>query len=374
MSAKRKKLLIVGGGIAGLSLASQSTRDFDVTVVEAEFSTGYHSTGRSAAVFHIAFENDVIHRLSLASESFFREPPSPFGSVSSSLHNMMIARPDESDLVEGFLETWSGRCPWLKRLRRSQMLDYVPVLADVFTQGVLDVRSRSLDVHSLMDGYRRKLTEAGGQILSQRRLVELHDESGLWTANFESGQSIQSDILVNAAGAWADDVASMAGVNPIGLAPKRRTGLRVHPEFEVEDWPMCYLATGELYFKPEGNALMLSPVDATESEPCDAQPEDLDVAIGMDRLQRCLKLNIDRPTETWAGLRSFVPDGTPVIGYAPDHPGLFWYAAFGGFGVQTSPACSLIGETLLRGNAAPLPFDVTESEVGPSRLETPLAS
>ena len=369
MSTGRKKLLIVGGGIAGLSLASQATGDFDVTVVEAEFSTGYHSTGRSAAVFHIAFENDVIHRLSLASESFFRDPPYPFGSVSSSLHNLMIARPDESELVEGFLRNWSERCPWLKRVRRSEMLDYVPVLADEFTQGVLDVRSRSLDVHSLMDGYRRKLTEAGGQILSQRRLVGLHDESGLWTAIFESGETIQSDILVNAAGAWADEVALLAEVKPIGLVPKRRTGLRVHPEFDVEDWPMCYLATGELYFKPEGNALMLSPVDATESVPCDAQPEDLDVAIGMDRLQRCLKLNIDRPTEAWAGLRSFVPDGAPVIGYAPDHPGLFWYAAFGGFGVQTSPACSLIGATLLRGNAEPLPLDVTESEVGPSRLK-----
>lgn len=345
-----------------------ASRQFDTTVVEAEFQPGYHSTGRSAAVFHIAFENDTVHRLSLASESFFINPPKSFGTVATSLENMMIATMDERDVVDSFLDTWMGRCPWLQRLNGTDIARQIPVIRNMFQEGVLDKRSLALDVHALLDGYRRAFVERGGEVMTNRRLVELDDSQGHWKASFAQGDSIEADIVVNAAGAWADEVASLAGVQPVGLVPKRRTGLRIQPDVDFKNWPMCYRATGDLYFKPEGNSIMLSPADATESPPCDAQPEMLDLAVAMDRLHECTLLKVDRPHETWAGLRSFVSDELPVIGFAKDHSGFFWHAAFGGFGVQTSPACGKLGAELLGGNSTTASVEVSQQSVSPGRF------
>ena len=368
MTDRRQSVLVVGGGIAGLSLAMHASRDFDVTVIEAEFQPGYHSSGRSAAVFHIAFENDIVHRLSLDSESFFIEPPKGFGDIASSLEHMLVAKSEEQSRIDEFLDTWSQRCPWLRRIARSDIVDRIPLLTDDYTTGALDVRSLAIDVHTLLDCYRRSVIERGGRVVTQRRLVELDDTNGGWRASFAQGDPITADILVNAAGAWADQIAEMAGIAPIGLVPKRRTGLRVHMDPSIQNWPMCYTASHNLYFKPEGSALMLSPVDATESPPCDAQPEMYDVAVALDRLRECLGLQVDRPSETWAGLRNFVRDGAPVIGYAADHPGFFWHSAFGGFGVQTSPACAKVGAELLGCRGHPLSVNVSPAEIGPERL------
>lgn len=363
----RPRLIVVGGGIAGFSLAMHVSRRFDVTVVEAEFQPGYHSTGRSAAVFHIAFENDTVHRLSLESESFFLDPPRSFGTIAVSLENMMIAKTSEQDVVDSFLDTWIGRCPWLERLNGSDIIRRIPVIRTNFQAGVLDTRSLALDVHALLEGYRRTFLASGGEIMTSRRLVELDDSSGYWKASFAQGDSIEADIVVNAAGAWADEVAQLGGVQPVGLVPKRRTGLRIQPDVDFKKWPMCYRANGDLYFKPEGNSIMLSPADATESPPCDAQPELLDLALAMERLRECTTLNVERPHETWAGLRSFVKDELPVIGFANDHSGFFWHAAFGGFGVQTSPACGKLGAELLNG-ATTISMDVSNQSVSPGRF------
>lgn len=368
ISSPRPRILVVGGGIAGFSIAMFASRRFETTVVEAEFQPGYHSTGRSAAVFHIAFESDTIHKLSLASEPFFLDPPQSFGTVATSLHNLMIATNEERELVDSFLDTWLNRCPWLKRMNRTDITRRIPVLQAKFQEGALDSRSRALDVHSLLDGYRRGLLSNGGTVLTNHRLMELDDSRGYWKATFAQGNSLEADIIVNAAGAWADEVANLAAIEPVGLVPKRRTGLRIQPEVEFKNWPMCYRASGDLYFKPEGNSIMLSPVDATESPPCDAQPEPFDLALAMERFQECTSLHVDRPHETWAGLRSFVRDELPVIGFAKDHPGFFWYAAFGGFGVQTSPACAKLGAELLCGDAIPTSIDVSSETISPDRF------
>lgn len=366
----RPSVLVVGGGIAGFSLAMHASRCFDTTLVEAEFQPGYHSTGRSAAVFHIAFENDAVHRLSLESESFFLNPPKSFGTVATSLENMMIAKTEELNIVTSFLDTWIGRCPWLQRLDGKEINQRIPVIRGCFQEGVLDKRSLALDVHTLLEGYRRSFVDSGGEVLTSRRLVELDDSHGYWKASFDQGESIETDIVVNAAGAWADEVANLAEVRPIGLVPKRRTGLRIQPNVDFRNWPMCYRATGDLYFKPEGNSIMLSPADATSSPPCDAQPEMLDMALAIERLHECTTLNVNRPHETWAGLRSFVADELPVIGFAGDHPGFFWHAAFGGFGVQTSPACGRLGAGLLNGESSPLSIDVSTLSVSPARFSS----
>lgn len=364
----RPKILVVGGGIAGLSLAMHASHRFDVTVVEAEFQPGYHSTGRSAAVFHIAFESDTIHRLSLESETFFLNPPNSFGTIATSLQNMMIAKQNERDLVDTFLDTWSNRCPWLQRLNRKDIVRHIPVIHTEFQDGVLDRRSLALDVHSLLEGYRRGLVANGSEILTDRRLVELDDSHGHWIAAFAQGESLEADIIVNAAGAWADEVATLANVQTIGLVPRRRTGLRIQPDVDFKNWPMCYRASGDLYFKPEGSSIMLSPVDASDSPPCDAQPELLDLALALDRFRECTTLRVDRPHETWAGLRSFVSDELPVIGFAEEHSGFFWHAAFGGFGVQTSPACGKLGAELLNGNSSPSSVDISVASISPRRF------
>lgn len=364
----RPRLLVVGGGIAGFSLAMHALQRFDTTIVEAEFQPGYHSTGRSAAVFHIAFENDMVHRLSLESESFFLDPPKPFGTIATSLENMMIAKTEEQDVVDSFLDTWKGRCPWLQRLNGSDIVSRIPVIRADFRAGVLDTRSLGLDVHTLLEGYRRSFVDRGGEILTNRRLVELDDSLGHWKANFAQGDYLEVDIVANAAGAWADEIANLAGVQPIGLVPRRRTGLRIQPDVDFKNWPMCYRASGDLYFKPEGNSIMLSPADATESPPCDAQPEMLDLALAMDRLHECTTLNIERPHETWAGLRSFVGDELPVVGFAKDHAGFFWHAAFGGFGVQTSPACGKLGAELLNGDSSTISMNVSKHSLSPARF------
>ena len=353
-----------------MSLGMRATNDFDVTVVEAEFQPGYHSSGRSAAVFHIPFENDVVHRLSLMSESFFADPPETFGGVAGTLGNMMIATFEERHRVEEFLDTWTGRCPWLKRVVRDEMISLVPVLSPEFQLGVLDEKSKWLDTHALLDGYRRQLLESGGRLETSFRIVEIDDSKGFWTVTSNQGQTIEADILVNAAGAWADEVAQLAHVDKIGLVPRRRTGLRVHPSIPIANWPMCYLASGGLYFKPEGETLMLSPADAMVSAANDAQPEIIDVAIALDRLNQVTGLDFDRPAESWAGLRSFVDDEAPVIGFAPDHPNFFWFAAFGGFGIQTSPACSQIGCGLLRNKPFLPPSCVDPEELSPIRLHS----
>lgn len=364
----RPRILVVGGGIAGFSLAMQVSRQFDTTVVEAEFQPGYHSTGRSAAVFHIAFENDTVHRLSLESESFFLDPPKSFGTIATSLENMMIAKSEELNIVESFLDTWIGRCPWLQKLNGRDITARIPVVRTNFQEGVLDTRSLALDVHALLEGYRRTFVDSGGEVMTNRRLVELDDSGGYWTASFDQGNSLEVDIVVNAAGAWADEVATLGGVQPVGLVPKRRTGLRIQPDVDFKNWPMCYRATGDLYFKPEGSSIMLSPADATESPPCDAQPELLDMALAIDRLHECTTLKVERPHETWAGLRSFVRDELPVIGYAKDHSGFFWHAAFGGFGVQTSPACGKLGAEMLKGESSTGSIDVLKQSVSPGRF------
>lgn len=342
-----QRVLVIGGGIAGLSIAARVSPHFDVTVVEAEFQPGYHSSGRSAAVYHKPFENDVVHRLSLASESFFKEPPRGFGTVADSIDHLQVADEVGKPHLDRFFDTWIERCPWLERVEGSSLRDRVPILASHWRYGVNDSHSLTLEVHELLDGFRRQLIENRGSVLHSHRLQALDDSRGFWSATFTNGKAVEADIVVNAAGAWADEVADFAGLKPLGLEPRRRTGIRVDPKVEVRNWPMCYFTNQGLYFKPEGDVLMASPVDATLSEPCDAQPEILDVALTVDRLNHATTLEFERPLESWAGLRTFVSDGIPVLGFDRDHDGFFWYAAFAGCGFQTAPAASELARRML---------------------------
>lgn len=344
---KQDRIVVIGGGIAGIATAAELAGEFDVTVVEQEFQPGYHSTGRSAAVLHLAFENDVVHRLTRIAEPFYREPPSGFEQLAEPIDHIAFDTSENRELVESFVENWIERCPWLRILNPQELRSRALLLGDQIDSGALDSRSMRLHVDAILQGYRRLFGERGGTILPSRRVLDIDRRASNWRLAIDQSDPIEADILVNAAGAWADEIAEMAGVRPIGLQPRRRTGVIVDPQRDCSSHPMCYRASGGIYFKPEGPLLMVSPADATDSAPCDAQPEELDVAMVIDTLNRCTKLDIERPVNTWAGLRSFVPDGQPVIGFDLMDDQFFWVAALGGFGIQTAPAYSNIAASLI---------------------------
>lgn len=362
----RESVAIVGGGIAGLSLASQAAPHFNVTVLETEFQPGYHSTGRSAAVLHIPFENDVVHQLTLESVGFFKSPPTGFQGIAESLSTLRIGRIADESKVEQFFETWVGRCPWLERLSQHKLLSECPILSNDFTTGVVDDQSLHLDVHYLLTRTRQAFKELGGRVETNFRVVSIESVQGSWRLTSDNGKTVRADIIVNAAGAWLDDIARLAGIQTLGVQAKRRTGIRCKLSVFSSSWPMCYLITDDLYFKPDGRSLMLSPCDATPSEPCDAQPEMIDIAQAIAHLERSTTLRDVVPDECWAGLRVFVRDQCPVIGYDHNHPGFFWYGAFGGFGVQSAPGCSKLGMMLLRHDASPN-TSVSVKHLSPSR-------
>lgn len=342
------RIAIVGGGMAGLSTAAKLVEHAQVTVVEAEFQCGYHSSGRSAAVFHIPFENDVISQLSALSEQAFIYPDDGYQEVSTPLPSVQFADFENKRYIEETLDNWTSRCPWIKPINRSELVARLPILDDRYETGTLDDRSLKLDVSSLLEGHRRRINHLDGSIRTGFRLREGSWLRDKWLLESESGERLEVDVVVNAAGAWANDVATRCDVDEKPLQPLRRTAVLVDPEIAVESWAMGYRAGGGLYFKPEGKLLMVSPADEIESAPCDAQPEIVDIAETLDRFNQTTTLRIDAPTQTWAGLRTFAPDRLPLIGYDALHPRFFWLTGFGGFGIQTSPGYSkLAAEQIL---------------------------
>lgn len=365
----RDRVVVIGGGIAGISTATELAVEFDVTLVEQEFQPGYHSTGRSAAVLHLAFENDVVHRLTRIAEPFYRDPPPGFDQLADPIDHIAFDTLENRDLVESFVDNWIGRCPWLALLDSNELHSRAPLLRKQYVAGTLDTRSMRLHVDAILQGYRRLFIERGGTFLPSRRVLEIDRRMSTWRLTFNQSNPIEAEVIVNASGAWADEIAAFAGVPLIGLQPRRRTGVIVDPHIECTNHPMCYRASGGIYFKPEGPLLMVSPADATDSPPSDAQPEELDVAIVIDTLNKCTELNVDRPVNTWAGLRSFAPDAKPVVGFDPNDDQFFWVAALGGFGIQTAPAYSKIAASLIASRPERRSDLVSADELSPERFE-----
>lgn len=367
---KGDRIVVIGGGIAGMATAAELAENFDVTIVEQEFQPGYHSTGRSAAVLHLAFENDVVHRLTRLSERFYRSPPVGFERLAEPIDHIAFDTQEHRDLVESFVENWIERCPWLNLLDTSELRTRAPLLGRQQVVGALDSRSMRLHVDAILQGYRSLFGEKNGGFLPSRRVLDIERTESNWRLSIDRSDPIEADVLVNAAGAWADQIATMAGITPIGLQPRRRTGVIVDPKTDCTNHPMCYRASGGVYFKPEGPMLMVSPADATDTVPCDAQPDELDVAVVIDTLNQCTTLDVKRPVNTWAGLRSFVSDAQPVIGFDPSDDQFFWVAALGGFGIQTAPAYSKIASSLIAGQKGDNLDLVSADELSRERLSS----
>ena len=346
-------VVVIGGGIAGMSAAWRlAVAGASVTLLEAEDQCGQHSTARSAATFTAVYGSAAVRRETEASRAFLEQPPPGFSEVPLTRPRgcMTIAAHDEAALLEAELARSAPGA--LERVTADDARRMVPVLRpEAVAFAILEPACRDIDVDALFSGYRRGLLAAGGRIVTGARVERIDRDGAAWRVETATGPFACAS-LVNAAGAWADQVALLAGVRPKGLVPKRRTALLVDAPGSTQ-WPMVQDVTETLYFKPDAGRLMVSPADATPTEPCDAQPEELDVAIAMDRLERATTLDVRRVSHRWAGLRTFAPDHTPVVGEDSDARGFIWLAGQGGYGVMTSPALSVLAAAAVAGQAPP---------------------
>lgn len=353
--------IVIGAGIAGASVAAELSRHMSVALIERESQPGYHTTGRSAALFTVTYGPPVIRALTRASEAFFRSPKSPFltARLLTPRSVVYIARPDQLHAIDG-LEAEMGNA--VVPLTADGIAERVPILRRGYAAaGLLDESASDIDVNGLHQHYLRTLKAAGGVVRTHSELTGIERGDG-WTLHTTSGV-LKAGIVVNAAGAWADEVARMAGVPLRRLVPKRRTALTVAaPEGHVPDkWAMAVDAEELFYMKPESGRLLMSPADEEPMPPCDAQPDEYQVALCVDRVQKAFDLPVRRIESKWAGLRSFFPDGCPVAGYDAAAEGFFWLAGQGGYGIQSAPAMARAAAALVRHQ--PLPADVEDEGV-----------
>jgi len=367
-------VVVIGGGISGASVAAKLSSDQSVLLVEMEEQLGYHSTGRSAALFILSYGNSDVRALTRASRDFFYGPPSGFceGALVKPRSLLLTAgHGGEADLDEYLSELVPADKFEHKTVAEAVAL--CPILRpEALSGAAFSDRLADIEVHELQQGFVRTLRRNGGVVLSNAKVMSLQRVGGVWRIGTTT-EEVTAGVVVNAAGAWAGEIAHLAGAQDVGLRPLRRTVCL----FEApagsgsETWPMLSDASDQFYLKPEAGKLLLSPADETLSVPTDAQPEELDVAIAIDRIERATTLSVRRVTHKWAGLRSFVKGRSPVIGFDAIQPGFFWQAAFGGFGIQTAPAASSLAASLILErplDAALLEANVDLAAISPGRF------
>ena len=363
--AQTSDILVIGGGIAGLSAAAALSRHARVTVLEAEEQVGYHSSGRSATMLHYFLGDRLVRELTLASRAFVEQPPDGFDKLGHPMPVLIFARDDERAELDA-LEAEIRQFAELDRLDAADVHALCPLLNQDARQGLVDRHAIRLDPHALLQGNLRQLRANGGALITSARVAAIRPG---WEVTTEDGETYPAPILVNAAGSWADRVAAMAGVQPVGLSPKRRTIITFDapPGTLLGRLPFAKTVGEELYFAPESGRLFASPMDEGPSDPCDAQPDEEDIALAAWRMEERTTLKVERIHSKWAGLRTFARDRHPVVGFAPGADGFFWLAGQGGFGLQTSPAVAAIVESLIAG--APWPVaGVTAEELSPARF------
>jgi D-arginine dehydrogenase len=367
--------VIIGGGIAGASIGYFLAPHGRTVLLEREAQPGYHSTGRSAALFLESYGTPQVRALTRASRAFLSAPPAGFSEhpVLGPRGCLFVAAPGQQAELEAHWDLLRAMAPNARRLTPSQALDLVPVLRpDRVIGAVLEPDAMDMDVHAIHQGYLRGLRHAGGSVVCDAEITGLVHAGGHWEVQSRAG-TWRAPVVINAAGAWCDAIAALAGVPAIGLQPKRRSAFTFAPPagVDVRHWPCLISADETWYVKEDAGMLLGSPANADPVPPQDVQPEELDIALAIDRIQQMTTLEIRRPARTWAGLRSFVADGDLVGGFDPVAPGFFWLAAQGGYGIQTSAAMGEACAALARG--LPLPeriaeFGLTEQMLGPARL------
>ncbi|GLK46945.1 MULTISPECIES: NAD(P)/FAD-dependent oxidoreductase [Novosphingobium] len=354
-------IVVVGAGMAGASLAAATGTRARVLMLEAEERPGYHATGRSAAFWTESYGGPGVQPLTTTSGPALRELGvlTPRGALT-------LGRAGQEREVELFAERYRAAGVEIHLLSCAEIVARVPGLCPEWTCGALEPSTCDIDVASLHQHYLAAARRAGVELWCRAGLTAAQRNADGWALTLADGRQVQAGVLVNAAGAWADGVARLAGISPLGIAPYRRTIAQVAVAADVpDDLPLVLDVAETFYFKPESGRLWLSPHDETPSAPCDAAPEEIDVALAVDRFEHVVDWAVERVEHRWAGLRSFAPDRLPVYGFAPGDGAFFWFAGQGGFGIQTAPAAADLGARLLMGEA---PGEVDPAPFAPGRF------
>lgn len=368
---QKTDVIVIGAGIAGASAAAELAVDANVVLLEMEAQAGYHATGRSAAFFAAAYGNKTVRDITGSCENFFLNPPAGFSeSALIRLRDcMFFGRADQLPR----LEAMQADNPRLEFLNSTQVRERVPLLSAAYLHGAMwDRMGGDLDVDALLQAYLRLFRRRGGQLLKNHCVTGLRHTGGAWLVT--SGQEeITAPIVVNAAGAWADNIAEIAGLSPLGVKPLRRTAILIDPPagMDIEHWPLMIDADEDFYFKPDAGQILISPADETPTAPCDAQAEDYDIAVGVDHFEKATSLEIRRINHRWAGLRTFAPDKIFVAGFDSRADGFFWLAGQGGYGVQSAPAMAHMSACIISGGQPPADFSKImkyKDAVRPDRL------
>ena len=357
-------IVIVGGGIAGASLGAEVAGKRHTLILEGEDQCGYHSTGRSAAFYLESYGGPKVAKLTTASRPFLLNPPRDF-SEHGFLH------------VRGDLHLARGELPVLppgvesRVVGRDELERWLSGLKPEWRHALFEPGCADIDVAALHAASLRQFRRAGGTVATKARLTRASRLGDGWTISLASGDTVNASILVNAAGAWADPVAEACGVGRLGIEPKRRTLVQLRvAQSGLRDLPLIDDADGSFYFKGEGdNTIWLSPHDEIPTAPCDAAPEDIDIATAIDRFQGVVDWPVERVERSWAGLRSFAPDRLPVYGFDRGEPRFFWCAGQGGFGIQTAPAAAKLATSVLLGEPPdPMVAHIDPAVFSPARF------
>jgi D-arginine dehydrogenase len=361
-------IAVIGAGVAGATAAAFLSTARRVALIEAEEVAGYHTTGRSAAIWVQNYGPPDVRGFTHLSRSFYEHPPAGFADIALIRRRavlMLASRPQLADL-ETALAVGQG----LRRATIQQAHALVPALRpDYLAAAAIEEDAFDMDVAAIHQGFLRMLRANAGVLALRSRAGRIEKRAGGWDIDTASGDVYRAPVVVNASGAWGDEVALLAGAAPIGLQPRRRTAAIVDPSpFDVSDWPMIIDVNEQWYARPEARTrLMVSPADATPTHPHDVRPEEIDVAIGIDRMQQALDIPVRRVEHSWAGLRTFTPDGSLAFGWDPRVEGFFWCVGQGGYGIQTAPAAGrYVADTVLgrdAGAAAAL-----SARIGPGRF------
>ena len=368
-------VLIIGAGIAGASLAWRLARSGRaVVLIEREPQPGMHSTGRSAAMFMESYGPPGVRALTRASRDFYLHPPAGFAEAPllSPRHALFVATAGQQAALARMQADLAASGTTMVLLNSELLAQAAPALKpDLFQNALLDEQGYDMDVHALLQGFLRGARQAGARLLTGVWPLRAAHDGQRWRVALSDGNELVAHTVVNAAGAWADELAALFGAAPIGLQPRRRSAFtfRAPEGVDLARWPMVADVDEAWYFKPDAGQLLGSPANADPVPPHDVQPEEFDIALGIHLIQEATSLRIERPTATWAGLRSFVADGDLVIGFDDACPGFFWLAAQGGYGIQSAAGASLLAASLIAGQ--PLPAELAAHGVEP-RVVSPL--
>jgi len=365
---------VIGGGIAGLSIAAELSSKANVVVLEWEDDLAYHTTGRSAALYSDLTADSTALTLSKLTRPFLLNPPAGFSEypLFDEIGCIFVATDAEAELIQNAAKKLENP----KILNADEILAEIPIMrtgGEDITSGLLEVDAFRIDVGALVQGRRNQIKRNGATISCQAEVVALSERDSEWEVELANGDKIHATHVINAAGAWGDVIAKLAGADPVGLSPLRRNIIVFDGpvDTDMSRWPAIGSISASYYFLPEAGRLMGSSADEVPSEPCDAQPEEYDIALAAHNIETATTLNISKVHHKWAGLRTFAPDRQLVAGYDSERPGFFWYVGQGGFGIQTSHAAARTAAHLALEESLPTEYEaagITAESLSPLRF------